>query len=72
MPMNLLHRIENASFPLSIHEEADIQCAAVLVAAGFLDANLPAPGITERRDGVILRITPEGRAALRRNRGTQA
>lgn len=41
MPMDFLRRIEDASFPLAIHEEVEIQCAAVLVAAGLIEANLP-------------------------------
>lgn len=68
MPMNFLRRIEDASFPLAIHEEADIQCAAVLVAAGLIEANLPGPDNTAGRGGVILRITPQGRAELNRTR----
>lgn len=72
MPMNFLRRIEDASFPLAIHEEADIQCAAVLVAAGFVEANLPGHDDTEGRGGVILRITPLGRAELNRTRDAQS
>jgi hypothetical protein len=64
--MNFLRRIENASFPLAIHEEADIQCAAVLVAAELIEANLPEPDDVAGRRGVILRITPRGRAELKR------
>lgn len=71
MPMNFLRRIEHASFPLAIHEEADIQCAAVLVAAGLVEANLPDPGNTGGRGGVILRITPLGRVELKRTRDAQ-
>jgi len=71
MPMNFLRRIEDASFPLPIHEEADIQCAAVLAAAGLVEANLPGPNNTEGRGGVILRITPLGRAELKRTRDAQ-
>lgn len=44
MPMNFLRRIENASFPLAIHQESDIECAAVLVAANLVEANLPEAG----------------------------
>lgn len=66
MPMNFLQRIEKASFPLAIHEDADIQCVAVLVAAELIEANLPEPDSNERRSGVILRITPLGRAELKR------
>lgn len=66
MPMNLLRRIEHASFPLAIHEEGDIQCAAVLAAAQLIEANLPEPGLFSGGKGMILRITPMGRAELKR------
>jgi hypothetical protein len=68
MPMDFLRRIEDASFPLVIHEEADIQCAAVLVAANLVEANLPEPGDPVGHAAVILRITPMGRAELSRMR----
>lgn len=71
MPMNFLRRIENASFPLAVHEEADIQCAAVLAAAELIEANLPDPCDAARRGGLILRITPRGRAELNRAREAQ-
>lgn len=66
MPMNFLRRIEDASFPLVIHNESDIRCAAVLAAAELLEANLPESGDATGRAGVILRITPTGRAELNR------
>ncbi|MET3381571.1 MULTISPECIES: hypothetical protein [Variovorax] len=44
MPMNFLRRIEDASFPLVIHEESDIECAAVLAAADLVEANLAEAG----------------------------
>lgn len=68
MPMNFLRRIENASFPLAIHQESDIECAAVLVAANLVEANLPEAGDGAGCGGVILRITPLGRAELNRPR----
>lgn len=68
MPMELLRRIEEASFPLAIHDEADIQRAAVLVAAQLIEANLPEAGEGAGRLGVVLRITPLGRAELERLR----
>lgn len=64
--MNLLRRIEDASFPLLIQDETDIQCAAVLAAAQLVEANLPEPGAPAGKGAVILRITPMGRAELRR------
>lgn len=68
MPMEFLRRIEEASFPLAIHDEADIQRAAVLVAAQLIEANLPAAGEGAGRLGVVLRITPLGRVELERLR----
>ena len=72
MPMDFLRSIEEASFPLAIHDEADVQRAAVLVAAKLIDANLPEPGDDAERYGVILRITPLGRAELARLRHPRA
>jgi hypothetical protein len=68
MPMNFLRRIEDASFPLVIHEESDIECAAVLAAADLVEANLAEAGDGTGRGGVILRITPRGRSELNRLR----
>ncbi len=68
MPMDFLRRIEEAHFPLAVLEEADINCAAVLAAAKFIDANLPVPGSGSKPPAVILRITPQGRAELNRLR----
>lgn len=65
MPMDFLRRIEDASFPLAIHEQADVECAAVLAAAELVEVDLPAPSNSTRRSGVILRITPLGRSALK-------
>lgn len=68
MPMDFLRRIENAAFPLAVHEDADIHCTAVLAAAELVEANLPDAGDAAGRGGVILRITPLGRAELNRLR----
>ena len=68
MPMDFLRRIQDAAFPLAIQEECDIQCAAVLVAAKLVEANLRQPGSTAGESDVILCITPLGRAALNRSR----
>ena len=53
---------------LSIHEKSNIHCAAVLAAAELIEANLPEPNDSTGRGGVILRITPMGRAELKRLR----
>jgi len=68
MPMNVLRRIEDVSFPLLIYEESDIECATVLAAANLVEANLPEAGDGTGYGGVILRITPLGRAELNRLR----
>lgn len=68
MPMNFLRRIEDATFPLTVFEQSDVDCAAVLVAAELIEANLPEPGDDARPVAVILRITPLGRAELSRIR----
>jgi len=72
MPMDFLRRIEDATFPLVVLEQADINCAAVLAAATLIDANLPEPGDHLNRSAVILRITPHGRTELARLRKRSA
>lgn len=71
MPLDFLRRIEDATFPLAVLDEGDIQCAAVLAAAELIEANLPEPGDTAKRSALILRITPLGRAELARLRHQQ-
>ncbi|MFM9928007.1 hypothetical protein VLK31_33905 [Variovorax sp. H27-G14] len=71
MPMDFLRRIENASFPLAVHEKADIHCTAVLADAELVEANLQDASDSAGRGGVILRITPLGRAELNRLRDEQ-
>lgn len=66
MPMDFLQRIQDASFPLVVHQQTDIECAAVLAAAGLVEANLPEPDDSTCRGGLILRITPMGRAELKK------
>ncbi|WP_285410884.1 hypothetical protein [Variovorax sp. efr-133-TYG-130] len=68
MPLDFLRRIEDATFPLAVLDEGDIQCAAVLAAAELIEANLPEPGDAVARSALILRITPLGRAELARLR----
>ena len=68
MPMDFLARIEDATFPLAVHDEGEIQCAAVLAAANLIEANLPEPGQGGQARCLILRITPMGRAELNRMR----
>jgi len=68
MRMDFLRRIEDVSFPILITDEADIQCTAVPAAVQLVEANLPEPGEPADKGAVILRITPMGRAELRRLR----
>ncbi|WP_235510163.1 hypothetical protein [Variovorax sp. Root473] len=68
--MDFLERIEDASFPMAVRDEADIHCAIMLVAAHLIEAVLPpAASGTGRRVAVILLITSKGRAALRLRKG---
>ena len=70
MPMDFLRRFEDASFPLAVKSESEIQCTAVLAAAELVEAVLP-PSSSEGADervAIILRITPLGRAELNRTR----
>lgn len=65
MPMDFLRRIENASFPLEVHEDADIHNAAVLAAAQLVEAVLPPPSSAPGdRGAVVVRITALGRREL--------
>ena len=43
MLMDFLRRIQEASLPLIVVEEAEIQCAADLVAVKFIEASLRSP-----------------------------
>jgi len=64
MPMELLRRIEDASFPLVIADEKDVRSAIVLEAAGMTKAQLPSPERPDGRPAVIFAITPLGRRRL--------
>jgi hypothetical protein len=68
VPMDFLRRIEHASFPLAIEDEADINCIAVLAAAHLVEAHLPpvSSSTNHLHGATVLRITPFGRAELRR------
>ncbi|WP_412180062.1 hypothetical protein [Variovorax paradoxus] len=62
--MELLRRIEDASFPLVIADEKDVRSAIVLEAAGMIKAQLPSPERPDGRPAVIFAITPLGRRRL--------
>lgn len=68
MPMDFLRRIENAAFPLTVDDATDVRCAAVLAAAELIAADLPEPSGSVNLPAVILGITAQGRAELRRLR----
>jgi hypothetical protein len=72
MPMDFLRRIEDETFPLTVTDPVDIQNAAVLVAAGLIEATLPTESDAPERPGVVLCITPVGRAELKRMRDKPA
>lgn len=66
MPMDFLRRIEDAEFPLAVEDFKDVNNAAVLKAAGLIEAELveAVDGDPDTCCALIKRITPEGRAAL--------
>ena len=66
MPMDFLRRIEKADFPLTVEEVADVDNVAVLRAAGLVEAEMvdAVGGNPDTSRAVVLRITPEGHAAL--------
>jgi hypothetical protein len=66
MPMDFLRKIEKADFPLTVEEFADVNCVAVLRAAGLVEAEMveAAEGDPDTACAVVLRITPKGHAAL--------
>lgn len=60
-----LRRIEDARFPLELHDEADIRNSIVLEAAELIEAQLPGVDAPPAdASAIIFRITPQGRAAL--------
>lgn len=66
MPMDFLRRIEDAVFPLEVTDLKDIHSAAVLVAAGLIEADIPPEVDSPTRPAVVARITPIGMAELSR------
>jgi hypothetical protein len=67
--MDFLRRIEDAIFPLEISTPTDLRNAAVLAAAELIEAELTPPDEEgNERPGMITKITPLGRAALRKMR----
>lgn len=66
MPKDFLRRIEHVPLPMEVQNPQDIHSAAVLRAAGMLEATLPLEPFDDGSTGIILKITPLGRAELRR------
>ncbi len=69
MPMDYLMRIRHETFPLTITDHGDINSAAVLLAAGLIDATVPLPSVEEsdvvdQPPAVIRGITPLGRLEI--------
>ena len=58
MPMDFLKRIEDATFPLAVHEQAEINCVSVLAAAELIEVTLlPASDACSATPVIVLRIT---------------
>jgi len=68
-----LRSIEGASFPLRVENHDEINCIEALKQAGFVDATI-SPALTwkdstePRELAIVRRITPLGRAQLKRQR----
>ncbi|MEZ2298578.1 hypothetical protein [Variovorax sp. RCC_210] len=69
MPTDFFCRIEKADFPLTVEEFADVNGVAVLRAAGLVEAETveAVDGDPEAACAIVLRMTPEGHAALAGN-----
>ncbi len=67
MAKDFLRKIEHATLPIELRNPQDIRSAAVLRAAGMLEAILPPEPFDAHSTGTILSITPLGRAELGRN-----
>jgi hypothetical protein len=66
MPMDFLREIEKAEFPLPVEDFTDVNNVAVLKAAGLIEAEMieAVDGDPDTTCAVVVRITPEGYAAL--------
>lgn len=65
MPKDFLRRIGSGTLPWAVTDPADLRDLALLVAADLVEAILPTDSETLDLPGVVLRITPSGRAELR-------
>lgn len=63
LPLDYLHAIEHASFPLEETDPAKIKCIELLRAVGYLDATIT-PLASQGNKARVARITWTGRMAL--------
>lgn len=70
MPMDFLARIQHEQFPLTIADPDQINSAAVLRAAGMIEADVPAAQPTDsqpmQKPAVIVAITALGQHELQK------
>ncbi|WP_447780101.1 hypothetical protein [Variovorax boronicumulans] len=65
VPKDFLRRIGSATLPWAVTDPADLRDLSLLVATDLVEAILPTDSETLDLPGVVLRITPSGRAELR-------
>lgn len=67
MPRGFLRKIEHVPLPIEVADPRDIRNAAVLCAAGMLEAIVPPEPFDDGSTSTILKITPLGRLELKRD-----
>ena len=65
MPLDYLRKIARAEFPLIVADQREINCVAILKAAGLIEASIPMPSKdqpagSEQGPAIVTRITPQG------------
>ncbi|MET3915175.1 hypothetical protein ABID97_001957 [Variovorax sp. OAS795] len=68
LPIDYLHEIEHATFPLEESDPARVKCVEMLRAVNYVDASITTPSDRQPRASVK-RITWVGRTALENHRG---
>jgi hypothetical protein len=73
MPLDYLRKIQHTEFPLRVEDAKEIDCVAVLLAAGMVAASISKPSSRSQPDAtpefaIVERITPLGRVELARKR----
>lgn len=73
MPLDYLRKIQHAEFPLRVDDHKEIDCVAVLLAAGLVAASISKPVSRPALDdlaeyAIVDGITVLGRVALSRKR----